>query len=60
MSLQLKATGYDGDPGPKMFPLIGAVILAICGIAIFLACVGEDPINASGRFIFGGKLRHNV
>ena len=26
------------------------------GLAIFLASVGEDPINASGRFIFGGKL----
>ena len=26
------------------------------GLAIFLASVGEDPINASGRFIFGGRL----
>ena len=26
------------------------------GIAIFLASVGEDPINASGRFLFFGRL----
>lgn len=26
------------------------------GFAIFLASVGEDPINASGRFLFFGKL----
>ena len=37
MSLQLKATGYKGDPGPKMFPIIGGVIMAICGIALIIA-----------------------
>ncbi len=26
------------------------------GLAIFLASVGEDPINASGRFLFFGRL----
>ena len=26
------------------------------GLAIFLASVGQDPINASGRFIFFGRL----
>ena len=37
LSLQLKATGYEGDPGPKMFPIIGSVIMAICGIALIIA-----------------------
>ena len=37
MSLQLKATGYEGDPGPKMFPIIGSVIMAVCGIALIIA-----------------------
>ena len=37
LSLQLKATGYEGDPGPKMFPIIGSVIMAICGIALIVA-----------------------
>ena len=30
--------------------------MAGVGLAIFLASVGEDPIDASGRFIFGGNL----
>ena len=37
LSLQLKATAYEGDPGPKMFPIIGSVIMAICGIALIIA-----------------------
>lgn len=37
MSMGLKATGYEGDPGPKMFPMIGAVIIAICGIGVIVA-----------------------
>lgn len=37
LSLQLKATGYEGDPGPKMFPIIGSVIMAACGIALIIA-----------------------
>ncbi len=37
LSLQLKATSYEGDPGPKMFPIIGSVIMAICGIALIIA-----------------------
>ena len=37
LSMQLKATGYEGDPGPKMFPLIGSVIMAACGIALIIA-----------------------
>lgn len=37
MTMNLKATAYQGDPGPQMFPMIGAVILAICGIAMIVA-----------------------
>ena len=37
LSLHLKGSGYDGDPGPKMFPIIGSVIMAICGIALIIA-----------------------
>ena len=42
LSLHLKATAYKGDPGPKMFPLIGAVIMAVCGIALILAPEKEE------------------
>lgn len=46
LSLQLKATGYEGDPGPRMFPLIGGAILAICGIMLVIA-----PEKNSTRFL---------
>ena len=46
LSMQLKATNYEGDPGPRMFPIMGAVIMAICGIALI---VKPDP--AGGRFL---------
>ena len=36
MSMQLKASAYEGDPGPRMFPMIGSVIMAICGIALII------------------------
>ena len=46
LSLQLKATAYKGDPGPKMFPIIGSVIMAICGIALIIA-----PEKQEKRFL---------
>ena len=42
MSMGLKATGYEGDPGPKMFPMIGAVIIAVCGIGVIVAPEKEE------------------
>ncbi len=44
LSLQLKATAYKGDPGPKMFPIIGAVIMALCGIALIIAPEKEEKV----------------
>ena len=44
LSMQLKATGYEGDPGPKMFPLIGSVIMAVCGIALIIAPEKEAKV----------------
>lgn len=37
MSMNLRAPMYEGDPGPKMFPLFGSVIMAVCGIALIIA-----------------------
>ena len=42
LSLQLKSTAYKGDPGPKMFPIIGSVIMAVCGIALIVAPEKEE------------------
>ena len=36
MSLQLRSSPYVGDPGPRMFPLIGAAIMFICGVALII------------------------
>ena len=44
MSVQLKTTNYEGDPGPKMFPLIGSVIMAVCGIALIVAPEKEAKV----------------
>ena len=42
LSLGLRATGYDGDPGPKLFPIIGSVIMAVCGVALIVAPEKEE------------------
>ncbi len=35
-SLQLRAAMVaDGDPGPRVFPIIAAVLFIICGVAVF-------------------------
>lgn len=33
---KLKSTGYVGDPGPKMFPYLGIVVLIICAVILFI------------------------
>jgi len=42
LSLQLEDSGYAGDPGPRMFPIIGAVIMGICGILLVVKPGPED------------------
>lgn len=46
LSMQLRASGYDGDPGPKMFPMTGAAIILICGIALIIR-----PGKIAGKFL---------
>lgn len=31
-TMQQESPRFEGDPGPKMFPLIGCVLTAVCGI----------------------------
>ena len=52
MALQLRATGYEGDPGPKMFPIMGAVIIAVCGIGLIIA-----PEKQSKKFLTGQQWK---
>lgn len=48
LSMQLKESMYEGDPGTRMFPLIGSVILAACGIGLLIK--QDDP---KGAFLTG-------
>lgn len=36
MTTKLPATDYAGDPGSAMFPMIGGVLMAICGILLII------------------------
>ena len=31
-TMQQETARFEGDPGPKMFPLIGCVLTAVCGV----------------------------
>lgn len=44
MSMGLRATGYDGDPGPKMFPIMGALLMAVCGILVIVKPEKEQKL----------------
>jgi len=49
MSLQLRSSPYVGDPGPRMFPLIGAVIMFICGVALIIKPEKEQKIFMTAK-----------
>ena len=38
----LPGSAYEGDPGPKMFPMIGGVLMAICGIILMIKQGNEE------------------
>ena len=46
MTTRLPGTSYEGDPGPKMFPMIGGVLIAICGLLLVI-----KPGEKSERFL---------
>lgn len=46
LSMQLRSTGYQGDPGSRMFPLIGAALMFICGLALIIR-----PSKETGVFL---------
>jgi len=35
-TMQQEAARFEGDPGPKMFPLIGCGITALCGLLVII------------------------
>ena len=44
---KLPPTSYVADPGPKMFPMAGCLILGICGILLII-----HPSKAEGKALF--------
>ncbi|MCQ2552421.1 MAG: tripartite tricarboxylate transporter TctB family protein [Clostridia bacterium] len=48
LSLQMKASAYSGDPGPKMFPMIGAALMFICGLLLIIKPGPEDKKFLTG------------
>lgn len=49
----LKSTGFEGDPGPKMFPYIGIVILIACAVIIFI----KPDKSEKKEFLPGDQLK---
>ena len=57
MSMQLPATRYEGDPGPRMFQIMGAAILALCGIALLIAPEkGTSQFMTKAQWLAAGKM----
>lgn len=49
LSMQLKATSYEGDPGPRMFPLMGAAVMGVCGLVLLIKQDGEEKTFLTPR-----------
>ena len=52
MTMQLKSTGYAGDPGPRMFPYIGSIVIALSSVVLII-----KPSASGSRFMTGTQLR---
>lgn len=46
-SMFIRASLNSGDPGPKLFPLIGCAILFVCGVGMLL----RKPADGGGQFL---------
>ena len=44
---KLGATNFEGDPGPKMFPYMGSIIMALCGIMLLV----KPEKKEKGKFL---------
>ena len=36
LCMGMGSTEFEGDPGPAVFPMIGSIIIALCGIALLV------------------------
>ena len=55
-TMQQEAARFEGEPGPKMFPLAGCVITAVCGV---LVIVRPDKTERKG-FLTKDELKRSA
>lgn len=56
-TLQLPAPEYAGDPGPRMFPMIGGVLMLVCGILLLVKQDAPDkPFLTGAQWLAAGKI----
>ncbi len=48
-TMQQESPRFEGDPGPKMFPLIGCAITAVCGVLTLVHPEGKEKKAYLGR-----------
>ena len=51
---KLGSTNFEGDPGPKMFPYMGSIIMALCGIILLV----KPEKKEKGKFLSRDELKH--
>lgn len=57
LTMQLKPSLYEGDPGPRMFPMFASVILAVCGIGLLVTQEKEQgAFLTKAQWKSAGKL----
>lgn len=49
----MRGSGFEGDPGPKMFPYIGILILVLCAVIIFI----KPDKSEKKAMLPGGQLK---
>lgn len=59
-SFQLRGSTYVGDPGPRMFPLFGAALMFICGVALIIKPEKEQKVFMTPKQWKSGLLMFGV
>ena len=59
-TMQQESPRFEGDPGPKMFPLIGCAITAVCGVLTLVHPEGKEKKAYLGRDLGPGLPDHGA
>lgn len=50
---KVAGSNFVGDPGPKVFPYAGCILMALCGLALLL----KKPVKSTRTFMTREELR---